>query len=92
MQQVEAARETIAIMNARTGSGTRHGVELPKDMQPDHLNDMLRRMEADANPQGGRFSEGKLGRWLGWMQASCCALGVLSLDECKEINRKWSSN
>lgn len=41
----------------------------------------------DADLAGKPFSPGKLNRWLGWMQAVCCMWEVLTLDECKEINR-----
>ena len=57
-------------------------------LQRDHLNDMLKQMVENANPQDpdGGFSEAKLGRWLGWMQAAGCAMGVLNLDDAKTIN------
>jgi hypothetical protein len=36
------------------------------------------------------MSEGKLNRWLGWVQASICSWGIATLDEMKEINRVHS--
>lgn len=46
-----------------------------------HLAEMLEKM------QTGDMSEGKLGRWLGWMQASVVAAGVgCSLEDMKQIN------
>lgn len=36
------------------------------------------------------FSEGKLGRWLGWLQGVLCAQEVLTLEECKQINKRCS--
>lgn len=34
------------------------------------------------------FSDAKMGRWLGWAQGMLCGRGILTLEECKEINRK----
>jgi hypothetical protein len=64
----------------------------PKDLQPDHLRDMLRIMESGDNPQhpGEAFSEGKMGRWLGWAQAAVVSMGCASLDDMKQINKKWA--
>ena len=41
------------------------------------------------------FSEGKMGRWLGWIQASVVHMSVggtssLTIEHMKEINRRWS--
>lgn len=85
MDQVKAARETIELIRNRAQS-----IELPDSLSLPHLLDMVQQMEADENPQGGKFSVGKLGRWLGWIQAAATALGVLSLDEAKEINKRNS--
>src|SRR5262245_45457327 len=35
-----------------------------------------------------RMSEGKMNRWLGWLQGVACARGILTLDEVKEINHR----
>lgn len=51
---------------------------------------MLAKMESDSSPQGGGFSEGKLGRWLGWAQAAVVAINLATLDDMKAINIKWS--
>lgn len=48
----------------------------------EHVVDMYDRIRT------GDFSQGKLNRWLGWMQAVCVMHGVLTLDECKEINKR----
>ncbi len=52
---------------------------------------MLAKMESGINPQDSEkgFSEGKLGRWLGWAQASVVAMGLASLEDMKEINKRW---
>lgn len=34
------------------------------------------------------MSEGKVNRWLGWMQASCVAAGCATLEDMKQINRR----
>lgn len=45
----------------------------------DHLRDMRSRITSD-------FSDAKLGRWLGWAQASVVAVGCGTLEEMKAIN------
>lgn len=89
MNQILAARRTMNLIDERLASWTLDWDairSLPISMQRDHLNDMVNQMEANENPQGGEFSEGKLGRWLGWLQASACAMGVITLDDAKQIN------
>lgn len=49
-----------------------------------HLEDMLATVERE------EFSEGKLGRWLGWAQAAVVAAGVASLEDMKAINVAYS--
>ena len=49
-----------------------------------HLQDMLEQITE--NPE--RFSEAKLGRWLGWAQCAVVAGGYGTLDDMKQINRK----
>lgn len=89
MNQLEAFRETLRTSNKRLNEWTldvSRILKLPKDLQMEHLLEMATKVE-----QGG-FSEAKMGRWLGWAQASCCAMGLLTLEECKEINMKWSDD
>lgn len=38
----------------------------------------------------GDFSPTKACRWLGWVQGALCSEGVMSLDECKAINKAAS--
>lgn len=95
MNQIEAAKETYALAQKRLIEWTLDwGMiqKLPESMQQYHLAEMLEKMIEDNNPQGEGFSEAKLGRWLGWMQASFCAMGVLSLEDAKAINMKWSDS
>lgn len=52
-----------------------------------HLLDMHARVEK-ANRDGTPFSEGKINRWLGWMQcAVLVACPGVSLTDMKEINK-----
>lgn len=90
MDQVKAARRSLDLIDERLNDWTINLTvlkALPIDMQRDHLNDMVDQMERqtidDREPE---WSDGKLGRWLGWIQASGCAMGLLSLEECKQIN------
>jgi len=36
------------------------------------------------------FSEAKLNRWLGWMQCAIVADGYATLEEMKELNRRYT--
>ena len=87
MNQLEAMRDTVNIYRAwhrrwrqTTKVGAYEGCSLA------HFEDMLCRVEA--NPSG--FSESKLGRWLGWMQGAMTAIGALTLEEAKGINKRWA--
>ena len=61
-----------------------HLLHLRADMNFGHLEDMWRRVSRE------EMSESKLGRWLGWAQATVVASGVATLEEMKQINRRWS--
>lgn len=80
MDQRSAFKETIELAKAR-------GV--PDNAGPDnscgltHLLDMESCIRDD-------FSESKLGRWLGWAQGVIVAGGYATLDEMKEINKRWA--
>lgn len=49
-----------------------------------HMVSMVSRARDAAPP----FSEGKINRWLGYMQGVLVASGHADLDEVKEINRR----
>ena len=85
MNQKEAFRETLHHCEERWPS------PMFDELSIEHMRDMLRRIDAncDATAPNG-FSEAKLGRWLGYVQGAAVALGVMILDECKEINKKWA--
>lgn len=60
----------------------------PEYLTPAHIDDMLRRWPKDNTG----MSDAKQGRWLGWLQGIFCALGELSLDDCKRINMEHSDD
>ena len=49
-------------------------------------------MDMHVRAQSPEMSEGKLNRWLGWMQAAVVSWGDLTLDDMKEINRKHAND
>lgn len=49
----------------------------------EHIRSMSERIDDS-------FSEGKRNRWLGYIQGVLVSYGVLSLDEVKDINRRYS--
>jgi len=51
-----------------------------------HLKSMLIRVDEAVEP----FSEGKLNRWLGYIQGVLVAREILTLQECKDINKLHS--
>lgn len=58
----------------------------PEGLSFSHLRDMAGRATL------GDFSDGKLGRWLGWMQAAVVAgtNGKVTLEDMKTINRMYA--
>lgn len=74
MNQRAAFDETVALAE-RVGMPELAGSSLGLA----HLRDMQERI--------GGFSEGKLGRWLGWAQAALVAANVgVGLEDVKQIN------
>ena len=78
---IAAARETLTLANDgyfRPAGGCVEGTDFV------HLRQMLETMEA------GGMSEGKLERWLGWIQCAVVVntIGRVSLEDCKQINRR----
>lgn len=65
---------------------------LPESLGPEHVRQMVSTVEFHQHPdtRSEPFSEAKLGRWLGWLQAAATAARALTLEECKEINRRYS--
>lgn len=53
-----------------------------------HLFFMASQVERDVDAKGASFSEGKLNRWLGYVQGVLVARGIATLDEVKAINLK----
>lgn len=86
MNQIQAMRDTVALMNERIEARD----TVPDSLAPQHLWDMLETMETGVNPQDTEreFSDAKMGRWLGWAQAAVVAQGIATLDEMKAINSR----
>lgn len=75
MNQLAAFQDTIALAEERgmPESGGELGLA--------HLRSMYERAQA------AEFSEGKLGRWLGWAQCAVVAAAIgVTLDDMKRIN------
>lgn len=54
----------------------------------EHLESMLDRIKADPTA----FSDAKLGRWLGYAQGVLVANGCMTLDEMKDLNRRFAED
>lgn len=84
MNQREAFRDSLKLYEERA---TRfHVADAGEGCSLGHARSMMERI--DANPD--QFSPSKLGRWLGWLQGVMCAYGLLTLEEAKQINKRWS--
>lgn len=59
------------------------------DLHLHHLEEMWQTVQK-ARTDGEPFSDGKLNRWLGWMQAVIVVCTNATLDEMKAINKKWA--
>lgn len=81
MNMLGAAMDTFRI--AQKNKMWEKDKNLPASMQFAHLDEMYETMNSED------FSEGKLGRWLGWMQACVVAAGCATLEEMKELNKRW---
>lgn len=81
MNQIAAMAKTL---EAARAAGMDNITSDNSELDFPHLQDMYDRVIASP----ADFSEAKLGRWLGWMQAAVVAAGVgLSLDTMKAINQ-----
>ena len=90
MNQREAMRETfdLAVKN-----GMDNCLVETVGCDYTHLIDMYERiLVADIDPDQKPFSEVKLGRWLGWIQCAVVAAGFGSLEDMKQINKKWRAD
>jgi hypothetical protein len=79
MNQLEAMRETVSVYREWSKHWTLDQPVTYEECSLAHMEDMLRRVEA--NPE--KFSPAKLGRWLGWMQGAMTAVGALTLEQAK---------
>lgn len=80
MNMIKAIEDTLDEAKARRYGERDFGDE---GVSFEHLVSMLERIQE--NPE--LFSEGKIGRWLGYIQGVLVANGCLTLDEVKRINR-----
>ncbi len=71
---------TLALYRWMGDGGEEYGVT------EEHLRDMRERI-MDPN-----FSLGKANRWLGWVQGVLCGLELATLEEVKEINRRYTDD
>ncbi len=75
INQLDAMDATIELMERRLSKGYSLA---PEDVE--HLRGMYPKMtEMD--------DEAKIGRWLGWAQGFLCSYNIVTLEECKDINR-----
>lgn len=81
INQIEAMHDTLLLMVDRMES---HKYRIPtqESLTPEHLVEMYETAEEF-------WDAGKLGRWLGWMQAAICSMDLATLDDFKAINKKW---
>ena len=79
MKQLEAMRATLQGALLREYDNV---VMEEKGVDYAHLESMLQRVEAEPH----KFSDAKLGRWLGYMQGVLVANGLATLEEMKQLN------
>jgi len=81
MNQLKAMQETLQLARL---AGMENLVSDIPELDFPHLLDMYNRVHSGEI----EFSEAKLGRWLGWMQAAVVAAGIgLTLEDMKAINK-----
>lgn len=86
MNQREAFRETLELARSHNMDNCSSGIF---ELDYPHLASMYQRiLEADYTTEP--FSETKIGRWLGWAQAAVVSNGCGSLEEMKQINKRWA--
>lgn len=83
MRMLEAMEKTLALAAERGFEDTifeQAGVDF------EHLYSMYARVRE----YPGDFSEGKLGRWLGYIQGVLVATETITLEEAKDLNRQFA--
>lgn len=81
MDQLGAMRATLELARSRTATITSQA--MPDSCSMPHFEHMLQLVEA------GYFPVNKLGRFLGWMQGALAAQWLVTLDEMKELNKRF---
>lgn len=86
MNVLAAIKETMALVDNRRARVFKMDVENYTHPATgyDHIVQMYRTILNNG------MSEGKLNRWLGWIQCSVCSWGIATLDEMKAINEMHS--
>lgn len=84
MNQRGAFKATIDLMDERLEGVGRFAVA--SELSPRHLHDMYNRL-VNEMPDA---SEAKIGRWLGWAQASVVSMGLATLEDMKQINKSFA--
>lgn len=87
MNQVEAMRETLR--QAQRVDADRNGGVTYLGCSDDPTS-LMHLVSMSARMMEGGMSDAKLGRWLGYAQGVLVARGLLTLEECKEINRSFA--
>ena len=97
MNQVEAMRETLR--QAQRVDADRNGGVTTSEASchevtylgcSDDPTSLMHLVSMSARMMEGGMSDAKLGRWLGYAQGVLVTRGLLTLEECKEINRSFA--
>ena len=91
MDMVSAAKETILLWEESLKKGNPQ-LTSKNELTYGHCASMVRTMERGISKESGeKFSEGKMGRWLGWIQACAVMNSAMSLEDMKALNIKYAS-
>jgi hypothetical protein len=87
MRMVEAARRTLELAVSKGYDSVTS--DMP-ELDHAHCSVMVETMAGSER----EWSEGKMGRWLGWLQAACVfgTDGAISLEDCKRINMECAED
>ena len=80
MKQLKAMQDTIELLRERSFYAM---ITVP-ECSYEHLKDM------EVRARLGTFSEAKMGRWLGYIQGVGVSYAYMTLEEAKEINKRWA--
>jgi len=90
MNSRAAIDETMALAARRVKGDPNNVPNLANFSSPDigyvHCFEMWGKIRA------GEMSDGKLNRWLGWIQCSVVSWGIATLEEMKDINKRHTGD